>query len=235
MLCMASGRILLVTRTAADGKGRLYHSINDGTSFTLIGSIDTRPNPQLTSFNYGALAEVAPEVAVLLYAWERNDNTGGTIVRRFVMCRAGLSPTGRLVGSGLTVSGRIRQEKVGEGSSGSGAVVATFEAIGALGSPAFQNSWVAHGSGYSTPGYVKDGFNQIKLKGTVKTGTIGSSIFTLPVGSRPAETMTYLCSSGVASPDACSVEVRNNGLVVPINGDNARISLDSIPPFMAEQ
>lgn len=64
----------------------------------------------------------------------------------------------------------------------------TLEAVkvvGATGQPVFQNSWVAFGTGDDQPGFYKDAWGIVHLTGTLKSGTVGSVMFTLPAGYRP--------------------------------------------------
>ncbi len=52
--------------------------------------------------------------------------------------------------------------------------------------PTLLNNWVNYGEGFNSCGYWKDSFNVVHLRGLVKSGAIGSVIFTLPTGYRPA-------------------------------------------------
>ena len=65
--------------------------------------------------------------------------------------------------------------------------------------PALTNGWVNFGSAnFSTAGYRKLG-DVVYLKGTVKSGTLGAAIFTLPVGYRP--------------PNQCVFGIESNNLI----------------------
>lgn len=91
-------------------------------------------------------------------------------------------------------------------------------------SPTLLNSWVYFGSN-SLPGYYKDSFGRVHLRGFVKSGTIGNAIFTLPVGYRPALREFF----AVVSNDlfgACYVD--SNGDVIAYKGSNVYFSLDGI-------
>lgn len=52
--------------------------------------------------------------------------------------------------------------------------------------PTLLNSWVNYGAPFATAGYTKVG-PVVYLKGLVKTGAQGTTIFTLPGGYRPLE------------------------------------------------
>lgn len=57
----------------------------------------------------------------------------------------------------------------------------------AVTAPTLTNSWVNFGSTYATAGYWKDAEGMVHCTGMVKSGTVGSAIFTLPVGYRAAD------------------------------------------------
>lgn len=66
-----------------------------------------------------------------------------------------------------------------------------FHEVGASGQPAFENGWTNFGANlYDTAAFYKDPLGIVHLKGTVKDGVIGS-IFTLPVGYRPAKSQFF--------------------------------------------
>jgi hypothetical protein len=60
-----------------------------------------------------------------------------------------------------------------------------LKVVGATGQPAFANTWVAFGTSDDIPGFYKDAWGIVHITGTVKLGTVGSTIFTLPAGYRP--------------------------------------------------
>lgn len=59
--------------------------------------------------------------------------------------------------------------------------------------PTFQNSWGNYATGYAGAKFYKDKENRVQLSGGVANPSpvTGSVIFTLPVGYRPAEHLTY--------------------------------------------
>ncbi|QDP44227.1 hypothetical protein KGG70_gp57 [Streptomyces phage Celia] len=61
--------------------------------------------------------------------------------------------------------------------------------------PTLINSWVVYGSPYTAPAYRKIN-GRVFLKGLVKNGSVGFSIFILPVGFRPPE---YMHLSGLTA------------------------------------
>lgn len=97
-------------------------------------------------------------------------------------------------------------------------------AIGAVGAPAFQNSWANKGGGYASAGYQvgADGF--VELYGVISGGTAGAAAFTLPAEARPASAHIYY------TPNSAVVTVFGgaSGAVVANTADNTLVSLDGI-------
>jgi hypothetical protein len=90
--------------------------------------------------------------------------------------------------------------------------------IGATGQPAFQGAWVNYDNGLTVPGggTQRDaGFyrhlGHVYLFGVVKSGTGGTTVFTLPVGYRP--TVGSRQFAAVASNGPATVLVANGGEV----------------------
>ena len=63
--------------------------------------------------------------------------------------------------------------------------------------PTFQNSWTNYGTGFNLAGYRKIG-DIVYLRGLVKGGASGATIFTLPAGFRPAYTHIVPCRASDA-------------------------------------
>lgn len=97
--------------------------------------------------------------------------------------------------------------------------------IGSQGAPAFQNSWVAWGAGEAIPGYWKDPFGFVHLKGVIKSGTINTVAFNLPPGYRPAEKQTIAAISNNAIG---RLDIATNGDVTPVAGSNVYFSLNNV-------
>lgn len=96
-------------------------------------------------------------------------------------------------------------------------------AIEALTAPTMTNSWVNFSS---TIGYWKDAYGVVHLEGTATTGTIGTSMFTLPVGYRPS---AFNKSFAVDSNGAYgNVEVNTTGTVTAVVGTSSSVDLDGI-------
>ena len=83
--------------------------------------------------------------------------------------------------------------------------------------PTLLNSWVNYAGTFATVGYMKDTLGFVHLKGVIKTGTttIGTVLFTLPAGYRPAEDSYY---PGVVTTSGGSgtFQIAPNGNVIAI-------------------
>jgi hypothetical protein len=93
--------------------------------------------------------------------------------------------------------------------------------------PTFTNSWVNYDTTYNQCGYYKDSFGWVNLRGLVRSGTDGASIFTLPVGYRPEKRMLTQCSS---ADHYGRLDIPTDGTVVPnaATTENTWVSLDNI-------
>lgn len=98
----------------------------------------------------------------------------------------------------------------------------TLESVTA---PTLLNSWVDYGGALLVSGYYKDAFGIVHLQGTIKSGTIGLSAFTLPAGYRPSAGLNFSVDSNGAFGE---LAVLANGNVVPSVGSNAYVALDGI-------
>ncbi len=107
---------------------------------------------------------------------------------------------------------------------------ATWREVGAGGEPAFENSWVNYGGVWDTAAFYKDAAGIVHIKGFVKSGTIGQSVFTLPVGYRPKQGLIF----PVIANDAIGVLViEEDGRVRSSAGSNVWYSVHL--SFVAEQ
>jgi hypothetical protein len=91
--------------------------------------------------------------------------------------------------------------------------------------PTFQNGWVAFGAGNSTPQYWKDSSGAVHLQGLVKSGTVGSAIFTLPADFCPPGNLRFTVSNNGLFGE---VVIGTAGGVALTAGSNAYVSLDGI-------
>ena len=93
--------------------------------------------------------------------------------------------------------------------------------------PTLANGWVNYGTPYDTAGYRKDPLGRVHLKGLVKNGTAQTTIFTLPVGYRPAADKLFLVQTGAGA--SARLEVNSNGTVVAAaNTVSGNLSLEGV-------
>lgn len=72
--------------------------------------------------------------------------------------------------------------------------------VGATGNPAFENSWVNFNSALlDTAAFRINDEGRVDLKGTMKSGTLGTACFTLPSGYRPSNGKVYMTFSNSVS------------------------------------
>lgn len=111
----------------------------------------------------------------------------------------------------------------------------SWHAVGAAGEPAFSSGWGNLGNPWSKAAFRKDAEGFVWLKGCVNAGTVGvgTPIFTLPVGYRPAnnEQLRFNC---ISNNTVGAVNVYSNGQVNLEVGSNAYLFLDPVR-FKAEQ
>lgn len=96
--------------------------------------------------------------------------------------------------------------------------------IGGTGNPAFGGAWVNLGAGFTSAGFYRDR-HRTYLQGTIKTGVIGTTAFTLPSGYWPAQVCNFSVASGAG---VGVVQINTAGLVTPVIGVNTDVSLDTI-------
>lgn len=98
--------------------------------------------------------------------------------------------------------------------------------------PTLNAPWANYGDPFATAAYRKDG-NRVQLRGRVKGGAGGSSLFTLPLGFRPPAQQTYAVMSDGTSPT--HVDIKSNGEVTvaqPTSGVLGGLSLDAVAFFV---
>lgn len=91
------------------------------------------------------------------------------------------------------------------------------------------NSWENFGSGFANAEYMKDSLGFVHLRGFVKSGTVGATIFTLPSGYRTASVVTFatVCNNG-SSDVLGRIQIDSVGKVELSSGSNNYVSLSGI-------
>lgn len=100
-----------------------------------------------------------------------------------------------------------------------------WHTVGSAGQPAYQNSWVSYGSGWNAARFYKDSLGVVHLSGLVKNGSLGNTIFTLPVGYRPA---TQIMFSQIDNGGVARVDVGAGGNITSFGSGNGYLTLDGI-------
>ena len=89
-----------------------------------------------------------------------------------------------------------------------------------------QNSWVTFDSSRFTPGYIRDAFGNVRLRGLIKSGTLGAAAFTLPSGYRPSK---IIILSTISNGAIGRLDIGTDGAVRPSSpSSNAWVSLDGL-------
>lgn len=86
------------------------------------------------------------------------------------------------------------------------------------------NSWVVFSGSDDTLGYRIDG-KYVHLRGLIKSGTINTSVGTLPAGARPSKRRRLLHRTVGGSGE---LDITTGGDIIPQTGNNSYISFDSI-------
>lgn len=103
--------------------------------------------------------------------------------------------------------------------------------------PTLLNSWVNYGNPYTPVGYMKDAMGFVHIKGFVKSGASGASVFTLPAGYRPAVNGSIygVCNAGAGHGDIVIEQGTGNVTVYNVTaGSNVSIYASLNISFMAE-
>lgn len=98
-----------------------------------------------------------------------------------------------------------------------------IHSIGATGQPAFAGTWVNSTAPLLAAAYYKDVFGFVHLVGSIKSGTINTTAFTLPPGFRPRGDMNFACSAAGAFG---TLKVSAGGVVTPVAGATTEFSLN---------
>jgi hypothetical protein len=97
------------------------------------------------------------------------------------------------------------------------------------------NGWSVFGSMYQPPGYTKDRYGVVHLRGLVQaTGKTSNVITTLPAGYRPSATLVFNAIGGSGNGTQSRIDITSSGAVTWISGSaTGFLSLNQIS-FRAE-
>ncbi len=100
-----------------------------------------------------------------------------------------------------------------------------WHAVGGTNEPAFANSWVNFGGVYAPARFRRDINGWVTVEGLVKSGTVGTTVFTLPAGYRPA-TNCNIYQPVVNNGALGVVEFQDGGAVIhQSGGSNVHLGL----------
>jgi len=99
----------------------------------------------------------------------------------------------------------------------------TATAKGAWTTPTLLNGWLQYGSGWQTLQYRKIG-DIVYIRGLIKSGTVPSTIFTLPTGFRPLAINQFVCMGNVSA--VAYFNVYTDGVVSAVQGNNAGFNVN---------
>ncbi|MDH2330305.1 MULTISPECIES: hypothetical protein [Paenibacillus] len=109
--------------------------------------------------------------------------------------------------------------------------------------PTLLNGWTNIDTSLSQISYLKDSNGYVHIKGVAKPGAMNTNVFQLPVGYRPSRTIV----AGVAANTdkdhdvlgRINIGANGNVAILAVAGititNTGWVSLDSLPPFLAEQ
>jgi hypothetical protein len=89
----------------------------------------------------------------------------------------------------------------------------------------YANSWTDFGGGVMAGGYMKDSQGFVHLRGTIKSGSIAATAFTLPAGYRPSAQINFAVFSNGAFGQ---LQISSAGAITPQVGSNVSFGLDGI-------
>lgn len=100
--------------------------------------------------------------------------------------------------------------------------------VGDDGEPAFVGTWVNYDTTNEVASFYRDPFYRVFLAGLVKSGTSGTTIFTLPGGYRPRKRESFIVVTGNPGDSIGRVDVAANGDVIHVSGGTSYVQLNGI-------
>ncbi|PNQ81969.1 hypothetical protein [Paenibacillus sp. F4] len=109
--------------------------------------------------------------------------------------------------------------------------------------PTLLNGWTNHDVTLSQISYLKDSAGYVHIKGVAKPGAMNTNVFQLPAGYRPSRTIVAGVAANTDSGHdvlgRINIGASGNVAILAVVGititNTGWVSLDSLPPFLAEQ
>lgn len=101
--------------------------------------------------------------------------------------------------------------------------VEEWHEVGSSGEPVFAGTWVNFGGSNDTAAFYKDPWGRVHIKGSIKSGTIGTNCFTLPSGYHPPGDLYFAAYSNGAFG---GIRINTSGVVRPITGSTTEVSIN---------
>ncbi|WP_025678616.1 hypothetical protein [Paenibacillus polymyxa] len=109
--------------------------------------------------------------------------------------------------------------------------------------PTLLNGWTNRAPDLSQISYLKDSAGYVHIKGVAKPGALNTSMFHLPAGYRPSLSIVAVVAANTDNAHdvmgRINIGANGNVAMVPVVGititDTGWVSLDSLPPFLAEK
>lgn len=100
--------------------------------------------------------------------------------------------------------------------------------VGDDGEPAFNGTWANYDATNEVASFYRDPFGRVHLAGLVKSGTSGTTIFSLPGGYRPRARESFVVITGNPGDALGRVDVDANGNVIHVSGGTGYVQLNGI-------
>lgn len=103
------------------------------------------------------------------------------------------------------------------------ALAEDWHEVGTAGEPVFDGTWVNFGGSRDIASFYKDPWGTVYIKGSIKTGAIGTNCFTLPEDYRPIKELHFAVNSNDAFG---SLRITSSGAVRPRVGSPTEFSIN---------
>ena len=195
-----------------------YLNSNHGTANTAYLGLYTAANVQITALVSNLAGNPGPGDEALVSGSYVGSFTPGIVSLKL---RAWfIAGTGNLAG-GLSATAPCQMvvEDITPSSGGDSIYPTPWTNV------TYENSWVDYSA--STPVQYRMVGDSVELRGRCKNGTLGATVFTFPVGFRPAYIVNQMIM-GASYSTPGSISIPDTGLVTVACGSNVEINLGTI-------